>query len=150
LFRTTRQNVCIEARLTINVAHKTGGGKRMDVNASSQVLLPCVPHHRPCSFEFLFVFGRLAQELDETANVIRVGINRPLRIVPQLHIIGHTSSQIGSEALPVRLTISRSSSSSSQDFLAHRRFRNWRNNPMTEPITKGIETIGGTRNLINP
>ena len=34
-------------------------------------------------------------------------------------------------------------------FLAQRRFRNWRNRPIAEPITKGIETIGGSRSRTN-
>jgi hypothetical protein len=47
-----------------------------------------------------YVFGGCfqrtsAEELGELADVIRVSVDRPLRKIAELHVVGHTASQIG-------------------------------------------------------
>jgi hypothetical protein len=52
-----------------------------------------------------YVFGgcfqrRLAEELGKLADVIRVSIDRALRKIAELHVIGHATSEIGNAVLP--------------------------------------------------
>jgi len=46
------------------------------------------------------VFGRAPQELRKPAHVIRVGVDRLLRIIPQLHVFGHAAGECCHAVLP--------------------------------------------------